>query len=341
MHSKNVYIAKAPSNIAFLKYWGKRDETAQWPTNDSLSMTLSKACTTTRARCVDADDFRFTLNDTPLTRDSAAGRKIFRHLDRLALLSGVTTKLDISSYNSFPTGSGIASSASGFAALTLCALGAFCTASNLEDLASKGFDRERLANLSRLGSGSACRSLYGGFVQWEAGDSPQTQRVAPLYEANHWLLGDLIVILESTAKTLSSTEGHRLATSSPLFAGRLQAIPARLAAMREAIRLKDISHLGTLIEEDALEMHAIIESSLPGFSYFSSVTRDFLEWLRAIRQREGLAAFFTCDAGANVHVIGEPKTLEKLVKLLQEKDLRQQYIMDAIGTAPLLAVEEA
>ena len=339
-----MYTAKAPSNIALLKYWGKRDEAAQWPTNDSLSMTLSHAFTTTKATFIEENDFRFTLNGTVLTRQSPAGAKIFAHLDRLAAAvgsAGIATKLNLVSSNSFPTGCGIASSASGFAALTLCALGALCKATSLEDLAHKGFDAAELARLARLGSGSACRSIHGGFVHWQAGENPQRQRVVPLHDADHWPLGDLIVILESTAKSLSSTQGHRLAATSPLFAGRLRAINTRLAAMREAIGMRDISRLGPLIEEEALEMHAVIESSLPGFSYLSPATHEFLQWFHGVRRSAALAAYFTMDAGANVHIIGESKTLEKLLKMLQEKDLRQKYIMDAIGTGPMFAVEDA
>ena len=336
-----VYIARAPSNIALLKYWGKRDEAAQWPANDSLSMTLSHAVTTTRAVAIQANDFCFSLNGQPLTRQSVAGGKIFAHLDRMTAITGNTQKLAISSDNSFPTGSGIASSASGFAALTLSVLAALNSATSLAELADKGFDAAAMARLARMGSGSACRSFHGGFVHWEAGDHPDRQRVSELFSADHWQLSDLIVILQTTPKTLSSTAGHRMASASPRFAQRLAALADRFAVMREAIRLRDLGRLGPLLEQEALEMHAVIESSLPGFRYLSPATHEFLDWLRNVRTRYGLQAFFTCDAGANVHVIGEPKTLEKLLKMLQEKDLQQKTILDVIGTGPILTVEDA
>jgi diphosphomevalonate decarboxylase len=333
-------MAQVPSNIAFIKYWGKRDEKKQWPTNDSLSMTLSGMFTRTTARLTDAHDFSFALNGTPLAPDSAKGAKIYRHLHFLAHELGTRQKLDFTSFNSFPTACGIASSASGFGALTLAALAAFTDSKNLEELQQQGFDAKKLAQLSRHGSGSACRSMMGGIVQWQAGATPESQAVSQLFSREHWDLNDLIVILDDTPKAVSSSDGHRAAVKSPLFAERMERLPHRFASLVEAITARDIDKFGLLLEEEALNMHAVAESSDEGLRYMTEKTHAFINKFKELRKRWGLQAYFTCDAGPNVHLICEAKTVENLTKILHQEYTQLKILHDEIGEGPSLQVAD-
>ena len=183
-----TYYAKVPSNIAFLKYWGKSDTEKQWPANSSLSMTLNTINTETRVTLSESSDYDVQLGDTVVTRDSSQGGKIFKHLDFLEKEFGFTHKLSIKTKNSFPTGCGIASSASGLGALTLACLSAWTQSTSFEELEKAGFPRNKLAELARLGSGSACRSLYGGYVTWYRGNDALQQRVEQTFEEGHWPL---------------------------------------------------------------------------------------------------------------------------------------------------------
>lgn len=334
------YQATVPSNIAFLKYWGKADESRQWPANDSLSMTLDGLKTTTQAaQDATLKDHAVTLNGQTITREDRRGLKIFRHLDYLESVCGNSAKLRITTQNTFPTGSGIASSASGLGALTIAALAAWTESSDLNVLQQRGYSRERLAQLSRQGSGSAGRSLFGGIVVWEKGQTPESQSIYPLFPQGHWPLCDVIVLFSEEEKTVSSTQAHRAAWSSPLFEPRLAGLKERRHLMEAAIQARDMSRLGPLLEQEALEMHGVIMSAQPSVHYFGTETGHFLRLIREIRDQEGLPVYFTIDAGPNVHLILEEKCLEKLQKILQLRCPQRQLLIDRMGPGPHLSVE--
>ena len=178
-----VFVAEAPSNIAFLKYWGKDDAKAQWPSNDSLSMTLSHCRTRTQSVLrKDFTDFLISF-DGQILKDGSKKDKIQRYLSFLKDKFHFEGFLEVETENNFPTGSGVASSASGFAALTISSLAAWTGSQTFEDLNEKGFSLEKLAYLSRLGSGSSCRSFFGGYVVWEKGKSPENQEVKSFFRA--------------------------------------------------------------------------------------------------------------------------------------------------------------
>lgn len=334
------YQAIVPSNIAFLKYWGKADESHQWPANDSLSMTLDGLKTTTLAvKDTALTDHAVTLNGQKVTREDRRGLKIFRHLDHLATICDCAVKLAINTHNSFPTGSGIASSASGLGALTIAALAAWTESSNLDALQKNGYSRERLAQLSRQGSGSAGRSLFGGIVVWEKSSAPESQSIYPLYPQEHWPLCDVIVLFSEEEKAVSSTQAHRAAWTSPLFEPRLAGLKERRRLMEAALQARDMWRLGPLLEQEALEMHGVIMSAQPSVHYFGTETGHFLRLIREIREEEGLPVYFTIDAGPNVHLILEEKYLEKLQKILQLRCPQRQLLIDRMGPGPHLSVE--
>lgn len=306
-----VYIARVPTNIAFLKYWGKSDAKTQWPSNNSLSMTLD-LYTETSAQYVEGSRHRLFFDGKELAPQSDFARKPLRHLDVLSESLGFKEKLLIRSRNEFPESCGIASSASGLGAITLASIACWTESGSFESLAKKAYTRERLAELARLGSGSACRSFWGGFVCWERGLSVQQQSVRQIFHGSHWPLRDRIVILSSERKTVSSTDGHSLAWTSPLFAQRLEVLETRGSKIQEALERRDLSSLGPLLEEEALNMHEVMKHSRPPCLYLGGETLNFLDELRSFRQREHLDCFFTLDAGPNVHLIYEEKDIKKL-----------------------------
>lgn len=327
-----VHEVVAPSNIALIKYWGKRDAERQLPTNDSLSMTLTTATTSTTARVATLDSLA-SPNATPL------GGKAQRHVAFLREHCGFTAPLAISTQNSFPAACGIASSASGLAALTIASLAAWTGASSFEELAIAGFPRARLADLARQGSGSACRSLFGGYVHWRADD----QSVDSILPAAHWDLADIIVVISDSPKPISSTAAHAGAWASPLFVPRLAGLPVRLNEVHRALAARNLEALGAAIETEALEMHAVMMSGSPAAHYLTATTSRFLGWTRTERQAGRLPAWFTIDAGPNVHLICERHDAEQVAAAVEAAFPDARLIHDRVGEGPTLrtALNEA
>ncbi|GAB4478402.1 MAG: diphosphomevalonate decarboxylase [Anaerolineae bacterium] len=286
-----VAAARSFSNIAFIKYWGNRDNALRLPANGSISMNLAGIETVTTVQfdpTLRADTL--LLNGKPA--DSPALERVTRHLDHLRRLAGVETRAAVESHNNFPTGAGIASSASAFSALTLAAAHALGL-----DLSERD-----LSILARLGSGSASRSIPGGFVEWYVGTDHATSFAESIAPAEHWDLVDLIAIVSTEHKAVGSTGGHVVAPTSPLQAARVADTDRRLGLCRRAILARDFEALTGVIEQDALLMHAVMMTSVPSLVYWQPATLRVIEAVRAWRA-EGLAAAFTIDAGPNVHVI--------------------------------------
>ena len=329
-----VSTVRAPANIAFIKYWGKKPSSFNLATNDSLSMTLKHCCTQTQVSFTKDKDHNITLNQTQLTRNHPNGLKIFTFLDYMQQVLGTSLKFSVVSTNSFPTGSGIASSASGFAALSIATIATATRSQSWEELSEFGWTPERIAQYSRRGSGSSCRSLFGGLVQWSTGDREEEQTVKPLYDQNHWELADTIAIISSEEKKRSSSKAHLSALSSPLFKPRLFDIDRRMAIIKEAFDIRDLSLLGPILEQEALEMHAIIMSAQDAFSYLDQVSLDVICALRRWRHEGTCEAYFTIDAGPNIHIISAKDTVGSIISHFAEEFPNIQLIKDTVGPGP-------
>lgn len=330
-----IYTAKAPSNIAFLKYWGKEDPQLQWPANDSLSMTLSYAYTETSAYVLKdtTKDKIFASQDSARqkqTQPDAFSKKIITHLDRLRNYLGTSQQLQIMTSNSFPSSCGIASSASGFAALTVAALAALTQTNNLEAL-KKSIGEKNILDLMRLGSGSACRSFHEGFVLWEKGSSPKEQTVRKLFPKSHWMLWDIVLMVSKNPKSISSSKAHLLAPSSPFFSTRIAGLKEKLQQMKQALSEKNLSLLGPLLEQEALEMHSIIMTTKEQSAYLTDESFAILEWLRQKRQKGVFRAYFTIDAGPNIHVICEDEDKIKFIQAFKKDFSKIDYLEDHTG----------
>ncbi len=324
----------APSNIAFIKYWGARDLGAAIPVNPSLSMTLSNCTSRSTVEWLDDDgehEVRWRAGSGALeTAPPKFADRVRAHLDFLRRWSKRGGRFRVATENSFPAAAGLASSASGFAALTLATLGA------LEIEASPELE-STLARLS--GSGSAARSVLGGYVEWPAaggaradGAECYARQVAP---AGHWDLRNVIAVVERGAKSTSSLDGHRRAATSPYFETRQRCLPGRLEAVRAAIRKRDFRALGEVIEAEAIDLHCVAMTSEPAIFYWRPATLAVLEAVRAMR-RDGVAAYSTMDAGANVHVICEPESEERVAERLRRLDLELSLIHDRVGSGPVV-----
>lgn len=294
--------AKAPANIAFIKYWGKKNPALRLPLNSSISMNLGNVFTVTTVEFLaNLDNDQINMIGEKLGDKET--QRIISHLDRVRKLADIKLKAKVKTKNNFPKGSGIASSASGFAALTLAAVKA--TGLNLS--------QKELSILARLGSGSACRSIPDGFAEWIEGCSSKTSYAHSLYPPNYWKLADVIVLVTKKEKKVSSTEGHQQSKDNPFLTVRIKGMRAKIKKVKRALKNKNFTLLGETIEAEALNMHAVMMSSMPPILYWSPET---IKVILAVQQwrEEGLEAYFTIDAGATVHIICQQKDLNRLKK---------------------------
>jgi len=284
-------VAKANPNIAFIKYWGDFDPCLRIPANGSLSMNLAGLETRTQVT------FDTTLRGDQLTVNGQAMggeglERVSELLDRVREMAGVQMFARVESENNFLMGAGIASSASAFAALALAA----STAAGLR------LSERELSRLARTGSGSACRSVPGGFVEWQAGQTDEESYAFSIAPAEHWDLVDCIVVVSQAHKPVGSTEGHALALTSPLQAARVADAPRRLDLCRRAICERDFEAFADIVELDSNLMHAVMITSTPPLLYWQPAT---VAVMRAVQdwRKDGLAVCYTIDAGPNVHVL--------------------------------------
>lgn len=290
--------AKAHTNIALIKYWGKRDEVLFLPMNSSLSITLDQFFTTTSVEFRhDLKSDILILNNKMASKDET--QKISRFLDHVRNISGTRFKAIVASINEVPTAAGLASSASGFAALAAAASRAI----------GLKLDGKALSRLARQGSGSACRSIYGGFVEWEKGKNSDgsDSHAVPILDEDKWNLSILAVLLESKPKKVLSREGmKRTVETSAFYSGWLEAVRKDIITAKQAIELRDFKMLGEVTEANALKMHATTLGANPPFTYWQSSTLAVMQEVQALRD-SGLLAYFTIDAGPNVKVLCQPK----------------------------------
>jgi diphosphomevalonate decarboxylase len=309
--------AVANPNIAFIKYWGQAHATLNLPANPSLSMNLAGLTTVTTV------EFRSSLASDSVTIDGQpaghrAWERVVSHLDRVRALAGRDERALVVSRNDFPAGTGLASSSSAFAALSLAAGSA----------AGLMLDAAALSRLARRASGSACRSVVGGFALWE-GDDDETSFARQVAPPSFWDLHDLVAVVGREHKGVGSQQGHNLAPSSPLYRARLDAVPQLLAAALSAVERRDLAVLGPVIEIDALAMHGVMMTSQPSLLYWLPATLTVLQAVRAWRE-EGIEVFFTLDAGPNVHCLCEAEQAEEVEHRLR----RLTGVLDILASGP-------
>lgn len=300
--------AKAHTNIALIKYWGKRNESLILPTNNSLSLTLDGFHTTTAVEF--HEDYRkdmFYLDGNEETGE--AYNRVTEFLDLIRKHSGKNLYAKVDSKNDVPTAAGFASSASGFAALAAAASKAI--GMELSD--------EELSRLTRQGSGSACRSIYGGFAEWQMGEREDGMDSFAVSVASkeYWDVRIAAVVLTATKKKVSSRAGmKRTVETSAFYDGWLAGIPNDLKEIKQAIKDKDFEKLGTVAEANCQKMHATTLGAVPPFTYWQDSTMRVMQAVQELRE-QGIPVYFTIDAGPNVKVLYLPENEMKVEETLQ------------------------
>jgi diphosphomevalonate decarboxylase len=308
MSAPRTATAAAHPNIALAKYWGKRPYGHNLPAVPSLSVTLEGMRTLTR---VSFDD-DLAADELELGGKRASGVELERVsslLDRVRARAGLERRATVRSYNDFPTASGLASSASAFAALAVAAAGA----AGLELSAAE------LSDLARRTSVSSARSLYGGYVELRAGrEGDEVLSATELAPPEHWDLRIVVAVTREGAKDVGSSDGMRhTSLTSPYFPAWVEHAPSMFGRVRHALLERDLEALGEAVEHSALAMHAAAIAARPGVVYWSGATLEALAELRRQR-RAGLPGWGTIDAGPHLKVLTTSAHAEAVASAMRQ-----------------------
>ncbi|HEU5076677.1 MAG TPA: diphosphomevalonate decarboxylase [Polyangiaceae bacterium] len=321
----HLAIARAHSNIALIKYWGKSDAALNLPAVPSLSLTLDGLTTTTRVHFAP----ELAADHVELDGAVVGGRehaRVVALLDRVRKQNGLELRASVVSRNDFPTAAGLASSASGFAALALAASSAAGLALSLE----------AVSGLARQSSASAARSLFGGFASLPAA-SEHAHQVAP---EGHWDLRLLVAVTEEGRKPLGSTEAMEVTKrESPYYSAWVAHAPGLYREAEQAIREKQFDALGTCMEQSTMMMHASMWATRPAIVFFTDATLAVVHRVRALRN-QGLPCYFTIDAGPHVKVLAEAEHAPALQKELAAMSQVKRVIPCRAGPGARLVSDE-
>ncbi|MFZ0487624.1 MAG: diphosphomevalonate decarboxylase [Arenicellales bacterium] len=309
--------AVAHPNIALVKYWGKREAPGNRPAVPSLSITLDALRTETTVRF----DPRLRSDSVAVNgrRDVAAAARITACLDTLRTRAGSRQWAHVETRNNFPTGAGLASSASGFAALVVAASRAL------------GLDlsRRELSCIARKSSGSAARSLFGGFVEMPLAEDEEA--AYPLLDGDRWPLSVVVAITATSPKTIGSTEGMRhTARTSDYYQAWLASAGTDFSAAREAVLAMDFPRLARVSEKSCLKMHGLMLSANPGLIYWNEASVACLHAIRELRE-QGVEVFFTMDAGPQVKAVCAPGDRERVAGALESIAGVHQVLCSGLG----------
>ena len=284
--------ARANANVALVKYWGKRDPVLNLPSTGSISLTLAGLAVEAAVAFDAGEGDRVVIEGAPAAGEEA--ERVRRFLDVVRAEAGSSSRARVATRSTVPRGIGLASSAAAFASLALA--GSRAAGLRLEPPA--------LSALARRGSGSAARSIYGGFVEWRRGERPDgTDSIAePLAPSDHWDVRMVIAVTSSVRKSVSSRAGMARAAEAPFYPAWVEGAEADLAGARAAIRTRDLEALGLVAEHSALKMHAVGLAARPALLYWRGATVECLHAVWALRTA-GTAAFCTIDAGPQVKVL--------------------------------------
>ncbi|GAX07850.1 diphosphomevalonate decarboxylase [Secundilactobacillus silagincola] len=314
-------IAKAHTNIALVKYWGKLDNQLIIPQNDSLSITLDEFYTQTAVEFLPSLTADEVIFDGQVLSDQASLR-VRTFLNHVRDLAGIDYRAKVDTKNFVPTAAGLASSASGFAALA----GAASRAAGLN------LNRRDLSRLARLGSGSATRSIFGGFVAWQQGHDDATSFAYPIDEQPTWDIAVVALVLTAKQKKISSRVGMRLAVeTSPFYSAWISASQADFKTVKTAIQNQDFELLGHTSEQNAMRMHALTLSSDPNFTYFNADSIKAMNMVKDLRL-QGIPCYFTMDAGPNVKIICQGADAERIAQYFQTEFGEEQVLVTRPGS---------
>ncbi|MEK7431956.1 MAG: diphosphomevalonate decarboxylase [Cyanobacteriota bacterium] len=318
-----IVKVKTNTNIALVKYWGKKNSKLKTPLNNSISMTLDKLFTITSAEVIDSKKDEVFFNN--IQKEDDKSKKIVDFIDIFRNnFDKKDKKIRIITENNFPTASGLASSASGFSALSVAVANVLNL--NLTD--------KELSIYSRLGSGSACRSIFGGFVEWNKGevedgsDSYATQ----IKDENYWDLNMIVCIVDDIKKDKSSTDGMKETVETcPFYPAWLETIEKDLQEVRNGILEKDLEKVGQTMEHNCLKMHSTMFTTKPSIIYWKPKTLEIIHKVRELRN-EGLNCYFTIDAGANVKILCQKNDSNKIMNFIDNILPKDKIIVCSAGS---------
>ena len=301
--------ATANANIALVKYWGKRSSDPILPQNGSISMTCEGMTTKTTVEFSEQfKEHTVTINDEEFKKDE---KDIHGHIDRICNLAGIKQHARVVSEANFPVAAGLASSASGFSALTVAA----CAAAGLK------LSPRELSILTRNGSGSACRSIFGGFVEWHRGtkDDGSDSFAEQIVDKSYWPEFRMIAtIVQAKKKPVSSRGGMaQTVANCPYYKDWLATVDEDLRVMKNSIKSRDFDTVGSTAEFNALKMHATMITTKPSIIYWIPATLEIIHAVRQMRE-EGLQAYYTMDAGPNVKVLCQEADVKEISMRLAE-----------------------
>lgn len=312
------FRSKAHANIALIKYWGKENEELIIPKNNSLSLTLDALYTETEVEFTDDEKDVFYLDDE--LQDEKHTLKISKFIDLFRKKSNNFSKVLVKSYNHVPTAAGLASSASGFSALAVA----------LNELFQLNLDKIELSKYARRGSGSASRSIFGGFVEWKKGYDDETSYAEKIDDAN-WDVAMIILVLNDSKKEISSREAMKKTTeTSPLYKGFTDSTVEDIKNIKEAIKNRDFKIMGEIAEHNAMKMHATMLSSNPPIMYFKPDSIRAIEKIKQFR-KDGFDVYYTMDAGPNVKILCRESQIESIVDELKKYFDSNQIIISKVG----------
>lgn len=333
-----------PSNIALVKYWGKKIGEQQIPANPSISWSLSDLKTTTRVTIKDSGNFgfEFVLDGKAKPSFEPKLHEFFqRIMSYCPWLKSVSLRIESS--NNFPHGTGIASSAAGLGALACCLV-------DLETPMAESLDWQKVSFLARLGSGSACRSMFSKPAVW--GESTAVEGSSDLYAVemqgsihssfSNW--EDCVLIVDAGEKVVSSTQGHSLLSNHPYAAARFEVASANLSTLVSILREGNVAEFIKIVESEALQLHAMMQTSIPYYLLMRPNTLAIIEAVWKFRAETGLPLCFTLDAGANVHLLYKCEKKVDVMNFVESHLLTYcesgRYLCSSIGGAPIRITNE-
>lgn len=323
-HKLDSTTFRAYTNIALIKYWGKRHHELFLPVTSSLSLTLDQFYTDTKLSWnTDSNEDTFTLNGH--IQDKDAIDKVSRFIHMFRDLSGIQKAVHVESTNHVPTAAGLASSASAFAAL----------ASSANDLFQTNLSSQELSTYARRGSGSATRSLFGGFTMWHKGEGDDSDSsYAEMIDEAAWDIGMLVVMINKQQKKISSRVGmeHTIQTS-PFYELWPQTVAQDLEAIIPAIKSQDFNTIGKIAEHNAMKMHATIIAADPSMTYWEPESITAMNIVRELRE-SGIDCYFTMDAGPNIKVLCRLSQAEQIKKAFMTAFSQDRLVITGPGKAP-------
>lgn len=314
------WVAQAPSNIALIKYMGKMDTNENTPTNSSLSYTLNHLFSTVELeQSKESYDRWEPLNpkngQPAIQLNTQQQQRFLKHLAFLKQHYQYDNCFIVRSYNNFPQSTGLASSASSFAALTQCVINALTNLTGLEKLTI-----QQIAQLSRRGSGSSCRSFFSPWVLWT---KEEVKSLSLPYEK----LIHYVIILSETPKAISSTEAHKRVKSSPIFERRVERAEQRLQVLLLALRQQHWEGIFKLCWKEFQELHQLFATATPPFNYLNKEAMEVLAYIKWLWGKHQDGPIVTMDAGPNIHLLYRPDQQASAKKMMSDTLLRQYHVL--------------